>query len=417
MGVFSFVQRAYTSGTAPISTSEDVGVEGKRYPTPAVGCFIANYPAQVLLTIALPLVFFVIGCTRIQSDLSYSLDDYQIHSNIGVRRDALKVNGALDNWTFALSGAHWLSDSVNLSHPRTLVQDTVELRALINLKNLVSYAHEVQWPPETREAYASMLHPDLLRVYHAAERLITQLAGYESLCFTNNLRNGELNNIYPTCALVSSVTQYIYPSWTGTEWLMDGSGPVAQDEYMQRLFSNPSYAWFFDKNFWTLNQKALHLRSQYTFASSRSESKAAYRRRMKSFLPNAMKFVNSGQAAALPFVQFRLGGGSSQNVLMEIAGEREGYKVGVAAAICFLLSWWHCGTLVIGLYTAAEVVLVYMAAVGLYALIYRTLPLTTYAAIVWVMTFGMHGTLSFYDMFVFSGVIATKGRRNNLSVA
>ncbi|KAG5474824.1 hypothetical protein LSCM4_04001 [Leishmania orientalis] len=169
---------------------------------------------------------------------------------------------------------------------------------------------------------------------------------------------------------------------------------------MQPLFSNPSYRWFFDNNFSTLNQKALQLRSQYTFASSRWEPKTAYRRRLKKYLPRVMSFVNSGQAAALPFVKFRLGGGSSQDILMEIAGEREWYKVGVAVAICFLLSWWHCGTFIVGLHTAVEVKLVYMAAVRLYALIYGTLPLATFSAIIWVMTFCMHGTLSFYDTFV-----------------
>ncbi|CAC9504940.1 serine peptidase, clan SB, family S8-like protein [Leishmania infantum JPCM5] len=416
MRIFSSRQKVYTTGTAPVNTSEDVGVEGKRYPTHTLGRFIVQYPAPMLLTLVLPFVFFVIGGAKLQSGLSYSLDDYQIRSTIGVRRDALRVNGVLNDWAYSLSGAYWLSDSVDLSHPRTYVQDTLELRAVINLQDLMEYAKKVGWSPETRDAYANLLNPDLFKIYRAAEEHVTELDGYEGVCFTNDLRNGQINSIYPTCTPVSSVTQYIYPSWNGLEWFMNGSGTVFQLDYMQRLFANPSYGWFFDNNFSTLNQRALQLRSQYTFASSWSESKASYRNRMKRFLPRAMNFVNSGQAASLPFVEFYLGGGSSQDILMEIAGEREGYKVGVAAVICFLLSWWHCRTFIVGVYTAAEAVFAYMTAVGLYALIYRTLPLATYSAIIWVMTFCMHGTLSFYDMFVFSGVMATKGRQNNLSV-
>ncbi|CAJ1029052.1 hypothetical protein, conserved [Leishmania lindenbergi] len=417
MRFFSSKQKVYTTDTAPVNTSEDVGVEGKRYPTHALGQFIVKYPVLLLLTLTLPFVFFVIGCSRIQSDLSYSLDDYQIRSTVAVRRDALKVNGVLDAWTLSLSGASWLSDSIDVSHPRSLVQDTVELRAIINLQDLMTYAAEVNWSPETRDAYANMLHPNIFSTYRAAEEHVTRLDGYEGVCFTNDLRNAQVNSIYPTCTPVSSVTQYVYPSWTGLEWFMNGSGTVYQLDYMQRLFANPSHRWFFDSNFSTLNQKALQLRSQYTFAASRWESKAAYRERMRKFLPGAMDFINTGQAAALPFVDFYLGGGSSQEILLEIAGKQEGYKVGVAAVICFLLSWWHCGTFILGLYTIAEVMFAYMAAVGIYTLIYGTLPLTTYSGIIWVMTFCMHGTLSFYDMFVFSGIMATKGRRNNLSLA
>ncbi|KAG5475164.1 hypothetical protein CUR178_04615 [Leishmania enriettii] len=137
MRVFSFMEKIYTTGTAPVSTSEDVGVEGKRYPTHMVGRAIVNHPTPILLTVALTLVLFVIGCAIIQSALSCSLDDHQIRSTIGVRRDALKVKSALDDWAFALSGAYRLSDSVDLSHPRTLVRDTVELRANVDLQGLV----------------------------------------------------------------------------------------------------------------------------------------------------------------------------------------------------------------------------------------------------------------------------------------
>ncbi|KAG5474823.1 hypothetical protein LSCM4_04000 [Leishmania orientalis] len=217
MRVFSFMEKIYTTGTAPVNTSEDVWVEGKRYPAHMVGRAIVNHPTPILLTVALSLVLFVIGCAKIQSALFCSLDDYQIRSTIGVRRDALKAKSALDGWGFALPGAYRLSDSVNLSHPRTLVQGTVELRVNVDLQGLVSYADEVNMTPAERDAYANMLHPDLLSIYRTAERHVTQLAGYESVCFTSDLRNGQLNHIYPTCAPVSSVTQYVYPFWTGLE--------------------------------------------------------------------------------------------------------------------------------------------------------------------------------------------------------
>ncbi|KAG5500568.1 hypothetical protein JKF63_03663 [Porcisia hertigi] len=417
MRIFSSKQKVYTTDSAPIDTSEDVGVEGKRYPTSLLGRLIVRYPALMLLTFSLPLAFFVIGCMRINSKMSYSLDDYQLRSSTDIRQSALKVKGVQDDWAVALSGSDWLAQSVNLTHPRAVIQDTVELRAMINLTALSDYAQAMGWSPEKRDTHSNMLHPSILDVYRSTEKRITQLEGYESVCFTNDLRNNEATKLYPTCAPVSSITQYTYPTWTGSEWIMDGAGSVHQLNYMQRLFANPSYGWFLDRNFSTLHQKSLHMRSQYTFASSRGESKSAYRARMKKFLPHAIDLVNTGGDDALPFVHFHFGGGSLQDILMEIAGEKEGYKVGVAALICFLLSWWHCRTFVVGLYTAAESVFAYMAAVGLYALIYGDLPLTTYSAIIWVMTFCMHGTLSFYDMFVYSGIMATKGRQNNLSVA
>ncbi|KAK7195001.1 subtilisin-like serine peptidase [Novymonas esmeraldas] len=417
MRFFSQKQKVYTTDSAPINESEDVGVEGKRYPTFLLGRLIARYPAVSLLTLLLPLAFFVVGCVRIQSRMSFTLDDYQIRSTVPVRRDALKVNAVLDNWATALSNQPFYTAALTRPHPRVDVQGTVELRAIIQLQNLATYARQLNWDLATRDSYANMLKPDLFAIYRAAETRITQLDGYGSVCFTNDLRNGQLNNIYPACAPVSSMTQYIFPVWDGLEWYMNGSGTQFQLDYMQRVFANPSYGWFFDSNFSALNQRALRLRSQYTFASSRSEPKSAYRKQMKKFLPGAMDFVNSGQAVALPFVDFYLGGGSSQDILMEIAGEQEGYKLGVAAVICLVLSWWHCGTFVVGLYTTAEAVFAHMAAVGLYSLVYGTLPLATYSAIIWVMTFCMHGTLSFYDMFVFSGIMATKGRHNNLSVA
>ncbi|KPA85171.1 subtilisin-like serine peptidase [Leptomonas pyrrhocoris] len=415
MRFFHLKQKVYTTDTSPAINSEDVGVEGKRYPTHKFGRFISNYPILMLATFLLPLAFFMVGCVLITSDMSYSLDDFQIRSTIPIRSDALKINSVLDDWARILSGTDLLAGSVNLKHDRAIVKDTLELRAVIDLEAVFKAQKQYNYSDDKRAEMSNMLSPSNIAMYRVIEKMITQQEFYEDVCFTNDLRGGVVNNVYPTCVPVSSVTQYVFPVWNGTSWNMDGSGDVYQLDGLPRLFSNPSYGWFFDNNFSTLNPVARQLRSQYTFASTRGENRKLYLDRMQKFLPKATRYLT--ESVNMYYAKLYLGGGTSQNLLMEIAGRKEGFKVGVAAVICFVFSWWHCRTFVVGLYTVAQTMIVYMATVGLYALIYRTLPLTTYSAIIWVTTFCMHGTLSFYDMFVYSGVMATKGRQNNLSVA
>ncbi|KAL7699481.1 subtilisin-like serine peptidase [Lotmaria passim] len=410
-------QKVYTTDTAAINDAEDVGVEGKRYPTHMFGRFASRNPGVTFLTFIVPFVFFIIGCVKIEKDLSCVLDDYQIRSTIPVRKDALKIKSIVDQWSIALTGEQILNLILDTSHERTIVEDSVELRAILNFPKLIEYATAKKLDNATRDKFSNLLTIEVMQIFRAVEKLITLQDGYTDVCFTNNLRNGNPNEDYPTCAPVSSVTQYLYPEWNSLEWSMTGSGKTYQLDYLPRIFVNPSYGWFFDSNFSTINPVARQLRSQFTFASSKGATKKEYRKHVKKFLPTMMSQVNSGRAVQVNFVDFYFGGGTSQDLLMEIACDGEGYKVGVAAVICFVLSWWHCGTFVMGLYTVAQTAIVYMASVGLYALIYKTLPLSTYSAIIWVTTFCMHGTLSFYDMFVYSGIMATKGRQNNLSVA
>lgn len=416
MQLFSSKQKVYTTDSVPINASEDVDVEGKRYPTNRFGRLIAQHPFFAFLTVLLPFAFFVIGCVSIRSDLSYKLADYNLRPSLPVRRDSIVYDDVMDSWTSALSGDSWLMGNVDKSKTRAIVQDYVEMRAVLSLSDLYEYLTQLGSSTQF-DLYSSLLSTDIASIYIAAEQYITNLPGYTDLCFTNDLRNGVVNSgALPTCAPVSSFSQYIFPVWSGTEWYLNGTGSTFQLDYISRLFTNGNYPWFVDNNFSSKNTVALQLRSQFTFASTKSEGTASYHKRIKEFLPMALDYINKGYAVQLPFVNFYLGGGSSEDIKIEIIAEKETYKVGVAAVICFVLSWWHCNSFVMGLYTAWQCVMVYFAACGLYELIYKSLPMQTYSAIIWVMTFCMHGTLSFYDMFIFSGIMATKGRQNNLSV-
>ncbi|KPI85101.1 subtilisin-like serine peptidase serine peptidase clan SB family S8-like protein, partial [Leptomonas seymouri] len=324
-------QKVYTSDSAAINQSEDVGVEGKRYPIHALGRVIALHPSTMLLTFLLPLVFFIVGCIKIQPDLSCAVDDYQISSKVPVRKDALMINAVLDQWSAALTGENFMNMIRSTDHQRTIVQDTLELRAVIDLPALMEFAKMQNMDNKTRDRYGNFLTEEVFRVYRAVEQLITMQDGYEDVCFTNNLRDGVVSNVYPVCTPVASITQYIYPVWDVLEWNMNGTGSVYQLNYLPRLFSNPSYGWFFDNNFSTLNPVARQLRSQYTFGSSKGQSKRDYLRHMRKFLPRLIASVNRGEFVSLGFAHFYLGGGTSQNLLAQMACDSEYYKVGVAA--------------------------------------------------------------------------------------
>lgn len=423
--MFSNKQKVYTTDSRPITSSEDVGIEGKHYPTNILGRVLARHPWKMFLTVLLPFAFFVIGCMRVKDHMNYSLDDFRLRSDVQVRKDAETHQKALNAWTEALSDDEFLSMQLNKKSPRSIVEDSLELRVTVDTLAVKQYLERRGLSfAEHGRAYSNLLHPFCTEYINDVERRLQFLYSFHDVCFTNDLEYGYPNSQFggadyklPNCVPRSTMMQFIYPVFSMTQgrWHMDAEGTIPENNYTKRIVQNPNHLWFVDSNFSSSNPHVSVMRSQYLMASSHTQPRKDFEAKRLAFVSEAslvLKYISTH-----PYLRIMIGGDTVESVKIEDKARAEAYKVGVATVICLVFSVVHCGTLLMGLYTATQVIITYFAALGVFSLIYETVPLMSFSAVVWVMTFGMHATLSFYDMFVFTGVMATKGRQNNLSVA
>ncbi|CCW62260.1 unnamed protein product [Phytomonas sp. EM1] len=389
------------------------GLEYQNYPTDFFATIIIERPFLLFLTILIPLAVFVIPLSIGYIYIDYTVGEFQLRPDIEVRASADTFSETLDAYVSRISGAFYLRDLIDIQKPRSQIRGSLWMCSMVDVSRLQYYCKENRLSCNDLD---NILHPDNLQYITSLERNIAALESFTEVCFTNNLEYGQNSDAFPVCVPPTGLLQYVLPEWNSTEerWHMNGRGSQLQVNYLPVLFMNPNYAWFFDSNFSTTNHRAHLIRTEFTLASSVNQSVHEYKQKVRTFIRDALWYLKRN--ANHPFIWTLIGGDIVESLKTEENTLGEYIRLLLVSLFCLLLVWWHSGSILVGMYSILQVAVTHAAACGIYVLIYHKLSIVSFSASVWVMTFCLHGTLSFFDTFVYSGIMPTKIQRNDLSL-
>ncbi|CAD2218773.1 serine peptidase, clan SB, family S8-like protein [Angomonas deanei] len=412
-------QKIFVGDAKTAHTADNASVEGKKYPSSLYGRFLTRHPCISFLTVLLPLAFFVVGIVYFNEYTNFLVEDFRLSSSIRVQREQETIAQLTKDWNAYMSGGLFLEYEISQDggHPRSNIQTTVELRYKLNLTRMYERYKQMNYTSAVFLEMSSLLYLTNIYSIQAVERYIQQSINpfYRTdMCYTNSFRRGYAHNDVPDCVPFTSITQYYFPEWDGKEFNMTGEGTYYQYNVVPRIQQSSTHRWFFDNNFSTQFPYARQMRSVFALATDDPKPGKGWRDVSSRFVLTVVNTAN--KVLNNYYVSVAVGGSSVESIKARNVFQVEMYKTGIPAIIVFVFSWWHCKTAFMGFYTVAQVYLTYFAAMGLYSVIYKSIPILVVPGLLWIITFGMHGTLVFYDMFIFTGVMATKGRINNLSV-
>ncbi|CCW68598.1 unnamed protein product [Phytomonas sp. Hart1] len=388
-------------------------VVNRSYSTDCLAHIITERPLIVFMLILIPISIFLITLFVGSISVDYTVEEFQLRPDIEVRASADIYAETLDSHVSRLSGASHLQNLINTQNPRSKVRGTLRMLSVLDLSRLQNFCKVNKFSCDEMD---SILHPSNLHYITSLERNIAALESFSEVCFTNALEYGQVNDDLPDCVPPTGLLQYVLPRWNETEekWHMDGRGNEMQVNYLSRVFMNPNYGFFFDANFSTLHQKVHQVRTEFTLASSPNQTLQDYKQKMRNFIRDALWYVKKN--ADHQFIWTLIGGDLVESLKAEAQIFGEYIRLLFVSFFCILLCWLYSGSIVIGLYSIVQLVVTQAAACGVYVIFYDKLTIVSFSAFVWVMTFCLHGTLGFYDTFVYSGVMPTKSQRNDLSL-
>jgi hypothetical protein len=390
-------------------------VLGKEWPTHMYGSILARYPALAMgLSLFLPLVLTVVALgqtTRIAVETAaFAATDTKAYKNL----EAL-VN-ARDYWEGQVSQ--------DPASPVSSGDASGRVRATPSYR--ITLQFELQCDDETATAIparcTTMLHPLNLDYVRGVEQAATGISTrFSSVCWINNYYSGTTLEL-SSCAPVSSVTQYFYPSVVDQPpyLLLDGRGDSQQtlDENMyQRLLRNPQIDWFVDSTFRTSRNTRV-LRSQIILGTpiSRGYDENDTLDAVDSYVRAMYDAVH---AVPKPLGTMQLSVGGDRVVEARVLGriDRESFMAPIAVAIIAVILFAHSRSIVISCLGTIQVLFTYLCTLSIYSLANDgKLPLLSLISLFFTIVWAVDGVLVVYDNFVHSGIIATTGRRNTLRV-
>lgn len=410
-------------------------VVGKKFPSNLYVDIIARYPTLALvLAVIPPLVIMFIAVSSI-NDVDVRPDGFTIRDH-PVVRDATALRDMTELWSRTQREGNFTSQSALANAQRSQPKYRVELQFVLNLARL--QAHFVTQSGGTNQSLpdsVTLLSEEALTLVRDVEIDARTSLYYTTLCLRNDLKGGEPSGSSTLpCVPPVSVTTYFFPGSpvNDREWPMSGDGATFQEprEYtINRLKANPQYKWFMGRGLTQLNPRVVLLRSQFVFgwpirsSSGGFLSESQYEDLLRDFVNDfrgklqrrldARTFATSGIGH---FVDVVLGGDQVEEAKLMAALDDEYFRVPVAALIVIFFLYLHSRSGVITGCAVVQLLLTYLVATGLMSMGQRRIPLLSSISMYVIITFGLDGTMIYYDTFLHSGFMPTTGRRNMLTV-
>lgn len=415
------------------ANEENIGVVGKSYPTSLYSDAVSRYPTLFFfLSLILPVVFTFLAMGSL-TEVDVSIQGFEASPHESTT-SATIITDAISSWVSLISGSSALQGQLTTTGPRSKQKFRQELRFAVDLVALDAYCSKNPSIANYCWAQANMLLDTNLRYVQRVEQLIFSSSRFRAICFTNNLKYGTPQPSTPSCVPFNSITQFFYPgpfiyaSNGEVQWELSGVGTVYQypyDDVLNRIFTVPNVEWFLDTNFSTLNRFSRTVRTQIILGTPVSTilGDVDGTRELVNFINNLQKELSH------PYIRFSYGGDQVEDAKMIRAIARDSWKLAIVLLIIVAVAFAHTRTFVVSVCVLLHVVLVYMASWGLYIKGYAphdandtgdrkdSMPLLSSVSILVVVSFTLHGALAFYDTFTHSGIMATTGRQNFLSIS
>lgn len=402
-------QAARNGGGDPAASAP---VFGKKFPRNPYANFLARYPAVSLcVSMLVPLILAIVSL-GIYTTLDVSTDRFTAESSRAAIT-ARAVSAAEDYWRKISSGGTAGFNGLAAQGVRQ------QPKYHITLQFLLSCA-----AADNNASCSSFLTPDNLHAIRRVEDLVKTVEGYNTACWTNPFLGGTLNAAVPSCAPINSVTQYFFATAVQQPpfFVFDGAGelqlPLA--DTLSRLRLNPQAEWYFNRGF-RQTQQMTAVRSQVVLgwpligSDGREFTQDQYDRYVDAIV---LRIYDRVTEFSHPRVRVTIDGDRVLQARVARAIEDEFWRAPVSIIIVVAILFIHCRTFVVACLGAVQILLAYLSGLSIFALSRNGhLPMLSLIALFVTVLFGVDGVLVTYDTFVHSGIFATSGRRNTLTVA
>lgn len=403
----------------------DSPVVGKSYPTNIYTDFLSRYPSVCAAVFALiPFVLICVGLTE-DTDIDESTTSFTLDSHTAATQYR-SVTSATESWMIEFS------ELQNLSFYRSLTasprgQPQVRFFIDYEITNSPSCIAAQKIPAGADQLFSSILNENPMLYVQSIERAIFKLPSFTAVCWTNDLQGGVHSSQPPTCVPPSSFTTYFFPELLGevdgyAVFLSTGTGRDYQhplSSVLSYIRVNPMAPWFTETT--NISENTKRLRSQFTtgwpvFVSTKSPmTQKVYDDHVNQFLMDASGYLDS--LAPNPCVRVTYGGDRVEEAKLKNKLKNASYMSFIVAFATLVLLWVHTKSIIISACILVQALFTYLAAWALFSFGKTTFPLMSYLGAFVTIVVCLDGALTFYDTFQHSGVMATTGRINLLSVS
>ena len=407
---------------APASLSDTPPIVGKSFPTYKVVEVMCNYPVGSLV---LSLVFpIIVVCVSMPKDTAVdgSLKSFTIREH-----DAFKswevVHAIQEEWGERLLEPNLALRDSNTSLPRQRPMYRVNVQFALNEDRLAAYRRSLLSGTFDPMEDENLLSKTNLEYVQHVESLAASCKNFRSVCWTND-KGGSASSV-PDCVPPASLTTYFFPNgYVRTPpyafFNMTGDGTVYQQPFKAvaaRMMLNPNIAWFVGTGTNLTAHTTKMLRTQFTLGwplATGSSSAVPFNKKVDAFLLDfADKLDREGRH---PYIDVTYGGDRLVEAQVAHETRHELYRALAGAAIVVVLSGLHTRSVVVGLGAGVQMALTFVSSWGLFTTGEETFPLSFYLGLFATVMVSLNGILTFADNFVHSGIMATTGRANTLSV-
>jgi len=409
-----------------------VFVLGKKYPAFFFAQHLTKAPGVFMLfSLVIPVVLslmFLSTDTRFDSAIKNFKNP--LHESI---RSLENVQAAKEHWAaLQRQGA-----------PIQLSQKQFNQSAPLGARQGIAYRFTIQY--KTRFSFIQRLNnltmsniseqANLFRehgVYFArvAEADVADLPSYKRLCWNSKLKNGMDRSAdgvdFPRCAPMNSLTTYFYPgNFTnlasgGLDFQFSGDSNVfaAPDILVaDAFFANPQYRWFVNQAFSPTRRESHIIRTQITLGTPLDDGTEvgsyAYELAVDNFIIDLRNSLNKWK-----HVDFELSIGSprlSEGFVADALRWDLSNLFPACAIIVLIFMWYHAKSKFIAIMTVLQLLLTIWSTLFMFVED-GELPLMSLLLILIAIAFGCDGAMMINTTFNHSGIMATTGRSNNLSL-
>eukprot|EP00759_Apiculatamorpha_spiralis_P049540 PhF_6_TR44272/c0_g1_i1/m.68212 len=400
-----------------------IRVYGKRYPSYWFTDFITRYPTSATVGALFPVL--VLAILGLMQSTSYDLseDGFEI-KNHEVVRSRIAMKNAETEWKERRDSLFTsLYESDTQKYPRTKIHS----------RQYIQYRIDVT--KTTGAVDKSLFNETHLSWIRDFEYDLQNIDGYSTVCWSNAMKEGTHNvDTMQQCSPLGSLMTYFYPgpllnySKAGPFWAMRGTSSFLQvpvSKVVDILFTNPNYQWFVDPGFSSLQKSSLLLRTQITQgypmqdADGNTIDSSTYDLYYSKFMRQLISFIR--KRGTPNYLEVTLGGDNVFEALVDGELERTFFFPVISLVIVFLLFWRFMHSVVLALLGVMQIIVTFMAAGYLSVESQNTggrgVSLLSALSLYVTIAVTCDGVFVFFNTFRHSGIMATSGRMNTLTVS